>query len=591
MRAPDPELNADSLVAHAGFVHRLARSLVRDEHLADDIAQEALLAGLEEDAERPRSLRSWLAGVARNLTRMHFRSSARRDLRDLASVPPGPLPTPAEVAERLEVQRLVVEAVMALDEPHRSTIVFRFFHDLGPTEIAERMGVPVNTVKTRLRRALGDLRGRLAGVHQGRGGGWRAALLPLAGLRRPPAAAGTAVKGVVMAMNAKALVAAGAFLCLIGGAAAHAIWTGNPTAVKFPPEPAVPAPGEPAASKAEVRRLEAENRDLRAAAEAGRRLDQENASLRGRVAELEGRLAAPPTPPPAAPKEGARKPKDGKNLDDIAWDSLITLLTAVAEAPKDKPMDPEVMAKGQELLSKIAERVDMPPEADMETVWRLPAVGSRIAVAIVSRARAGLPAEARKALQADIEKVLSVPDAPPGRPRLPIEEMALVLDQVARTADLLAHRTDPSAAGAVVRLVGAAWLRTGWTYLDLESQDEAAFAGTCLQVWGLRTKMDEATTGKAGEIARRWYAEAAALQDRLVSEYGAERVHVALSEDPSHGTGLREQAEFLVVQAQVRARMAAVQAEHERELYDALPGEARKGFLEIEPAVMLFVRE
>ena len=59
-----------------------------------------------------------------------------------------------EIVARLETQRRVVDAVMALDEPYRTVVVYRYFDDLPPKEIAARLGVPVGTVKTRLKRAL-----------------------------------------------------------------------------------------------------------------------------------------------------------------------------------------------------------------------------------------------------------------------------------------------------------------------------------------------------------------------------------------------------------------------------------------------------
>ena len=50
---------------------------------------------------------------------------------------------------RLELQRNVVEAVLALDEPYRGVIVHRYFDGLSIKAIARRLGVPVETVRTR----------------------------------------------------------------------------------------------------------------------------------------------------------------------------------------------------------------------------------------------------------------------------------------------------------------------------------------------------------------------------------------------------------------------------------------------------------
>ena len=86
-----------------------------------------------------------------------------------------------DVVARAEEHRRVVEAVLTLEEPYRSTILHRYFDDLGPTAIADRTGTPVDTVRTRLHRALGQLRGRLEAEHGGDPAATRRALLALMG--------------------------------------------------------------------------------------------------------------------------------------------------------------------------------------------------------------------------------------------------------------------------------------------------------------------------------------------------------------------------------------------------------------------------
>jgi RNA polymerase sigma-70 factor (ECF subfamily) len=61
------------------------------------------------------------------------------------------------------VQRAVVDAVLALPEPCRVAVLLRFFDELPPREIAERVGAPVETVRTRIKRGIELLRTRLAG--------------------------------------------------------------------------------------------------------------------------------------------------------------------------------------------------------------------------------------------------------------------------------------------------------------------------------------------------------------------------------------------------------------------------------------------
>lgn len=53
-----------------------------------------------------------------------------------------------------ELRARLLAAVEAFDEPYRSVLRLRFFEDLPPTQIAERLALPVETVRTRLKRAL-----------------------------------------------------------------------------------------------------------------------------------------------------------------------------------------------------------------------------------------------------------------------------------------------------------------------------------------------------------------------------------------------------------------------------------------------------
>ena len=70
---PDPDL----LLEHAEFLKAIARGLLRDEHEAEDIAQDTVLAAIEK-APGPGSLRGWLAAVTRNLARTRLTSRSRR---------------------------------------------------------------------------------------------------------------------------------------------------------------------------------------------------------------------------------------------------------------------------------------------------------------------------------------------------------------------------------------------------------------------------------------------------------------------------------------------------------------------------------
>ncbi|HVS18990.1 MAG TPA: sigma-70 family RNA polymerase sigma factor, partial [Planctomycetota bacterium] len=77
-------LTPDALLAHEAFVLRLARSLVRDEATARDVAQETWLSALEHPP-RPGSARAWLARVTRNHALNLARGRGRREARERAA--------------------------------------------------------------------------------------------------------------------------------------------------------------------------------------------------------------------------------------------------------------------------------------------------------------------------------------------------------------------------------------------------------------------------------------------------------------------------------------------------------------------------
>ncbi|HKD99892.1 MAG TPA: sigma-70 family RNA polymerase sigma factor, partial [Planctomycetota bacterium] len=153
----DADFAPEGLIAHAGFVRQLARALVRDESIADDVAQETWRAALESPPRRGGPLRPWLATLARNFARRHWRGESRRSARERAAAREEATPSADARLQHAESLRVVVDAVLALPEPYRSALLLRYYEDLPPRAIAEREGIPVETVHTRLRRALARL--------------------------------------------------------------------------------------------------------------------------------------------------------------------------------------------------------------------------------------------------------------------------------------------------------------------------------------------------------------------------------------------------------------------------------------------------
>jgi RNA polymerase sigma-70 factor (ECF subfamily) len=161
METPPVPVAIETLLEERRWVRALARSLVRDDATADDVAQDAWVAAIAHPPADAATSRGWFAVVMRNLARARGRSESRRLRREEAVARPEAHAL-ADVVAQAETHRRVVEEVMRLAEPYRTTVLLRWFEGLAPAEIAARTGVPAETVRTRLHRALAQLRDRLA---------------------------------------------------------------------------------------------------------------------------------------------------------------------------------------------------------------------------------------------------------------------------------------------------------------------------------------------------------------------------------------------------------------------------------------------
>lgn len=172
------------LLAQEGFIRRLARGLLFDEHRVDDLVQQTWLAALRRPPAEPRALRAWLTRVVRGLAANEVRTSVRRATREaVAAANAGDraeLPSADEVLAREELRARTVGALQRLAEPYRTALALRYLEGLEPTEIAERLGVPAATVRSHVRRGLDRMRAALDADHGGDRRAWSLPLVPLA---------------------------------------------------------------------------------------------------------------------------------------------------------------------------------------------------------------------------------------------------------------------------------------------------------------------------------------------------------------------------------------------------------------------------
>lgn len=152
------------VMQHGAEVLSLCRAMVRDESTAEDLAQDAFgraftgLAGYRGEA----SPRTWLMTIARNGCIDHLRRQKARpwgfDDEVDADAAPDEEPLPSAM---LDDRTLVARGLSVLDESQRALVVLRFRHGMGYDELAEAFGLRPGTVRMRVSRALGVMRGAL----------------------------------------------------------------------------------------------------------------------------------------------------------------------------------------------------------------------------------------------------------------------------------------------------------------------------------------------------------------------------------------------------------------------------------------------
>src|SRR5262245_19754703 len=130
------------LLAQDGWMRSLARGLLGDPGRAEDVVQEAYAVALSggPGAGDRRGARSWLAAVVGNLARRTRGREARRAAVEERGAHDEAQSSAEELVLRMELQRVLAEAVLALEEPYRSAVLLRHVENLGAGEIARRQG-------------------------------------------------------------------------------------------------------------------------------------------------------------------------------------------------------------------------------------------------------------------------------------------------------------------------------------------------------------------------------------------------------------------------------------------------------------------
>ncbi len=148
---------------HQEAVFRLAYLLLGDAGDAEDVAQETFIRAFRylHTYDSSRSWRPWLLGIAANLARNRRRAFGRylHHLGRLARLTPEQTLDPENEVAHLANAQALWRAVQRLEAADQEIIYLRYFLELSVEESAETLNIAPGTVKSRLYRALGRLRG------------------------------------------------------------------------------------------------------------------------------------------------------------------------------------------------------------------------------------------------------------------------------------------------------------------------------------------------------------------------------------------------------------------------------------------------
>ena len=149
---------------HAGFVWRVVRRLGVADAALEDVVHDVFLVVHRRLAEYDgrAALTTWLFGIARGVASNHRRGVARAQRKLSVAQPPDAAPDPERTCEQARLAAFVREFLRGLDEDRRLLFELADIEGLKVPEIAETLGMNLNTAYARLRAVREQLSRALA---------------------------------------------------------------------------------------------------------------------------------------------------------------------------------------------------------------------------------------------------------------------------------------------------------------------------------------------------------------------------------------------------------------------------------------------
>ena len=151
---------AELYARHVRALYSLAQAMLKSPQEAEDLIQDVFLEAWHRSAdysEARGTVRAWLLMRARSRALDRLKSSGSQRLATVEVCPLEHVSTAPGDQARLR------HIVSQMPDVQREVLLLGYFEGLSSAEIAERLGIPTGTVKSRTRAALGALRASLGG--------------------------------------------------------------------------------------------------------------------------------------------------------------------------------------------------------------------------------------------------------------------------------------------------------------------------------------------------------------------------------------------------------------------------------------------